>query len=79
VLCTVSNPVEEGRTLVGAERAGIDAELVEDADAPAASGDGCRLMGATRFSGRDDLQQDRDDPLALRRATPECRSSSQPR
>jgi ribose 1,5-bisphosphate isomerase len=35
VLCTVSNPVEEGRTL-GAEliEAGIDAELLEDADAP---------------------------------------------
>ena len=35
VLCTVSSPVEEGRTLVAElTEAGIDAELVEDADAP---------------------------------------------
>ena len=35
VLCTVSSPVEEGRTLVAElTDAGIDAELVEDADAP---------------------------------------------
>lgn len=36
VLCTVSTPVEEGRSLVAElTEAGIDAELVEDADAPA--------------------------------------------
>ncbi len=35
VLCTVSTPVEEGRTLVTELTGGeIDAELVEDADAP---------------------------------------------
>jgi translation initiation factor 2B subunit (eIF-2B alpha/beta/delta family) len=35
VLCTVSSPVEEGRTLVEElAEGGIDAELVEDADAP---------------------------------------------
>jgi translation initiation factor 2B subunit (eIF-2B alpha/beta/delta family) len=35
VLCTVSSPVEEGRTLLAElVDGGIDAELVEDADAP---------------------------------------------
>ena len=35
VLCTVSSPVEEGRTLFAElTETGIDAELVEDADAP---------------------------------------------
>jgi translation initiation factor 2B subunit (eIF-2B alpha/beta/delta family) len=36
VLCTVSSPIEEGRTLVAElTQSGIDAELVEDAEAPA--------------------------------------------
>jgi translation initiation factor 2B subunit (eIF-2B alpha/beta/delta family) len=36
VICTVSSPVEEGRTLVGElTGGGIDAALVEDAEAPA--------------------------------------------
>ena len=65
VLCTVSNPVEEGRTLVAElTEAGIDAELVEDAEAPGRikETDVVLLRRGHGLPRRDDLQQDRDDP-----------------
>ena len=45
VLCTVSAPVEEGRQFVEDMReAGVDAELVEDADAPGRIGETTLLL-----------------------------------
>jgi ribose 1,5-bisphosphate isomerase len=45
VLCTVSNPVEEGRDLVKELTAeGVDAELVEDAEAPGRIGETTLLL-----------------------------------